>query len=442
VTSPTPPPGQPPAPPPTGDAGTDDRVEVGLATLQPVKAVRSARKGTPGRWDPAGKVVTVQFNPTTVKLDRSNNPDTGGAGTKNQKRQYASVAPATLSFDLEFDTAEDSGPGGQPVDVRTRTQAVRQFIEPPTDDKGKAPPPVRFHWGKLIFVGIVTHLTEDIDFFARDGTPLRAKVSVTISEQNPEFERNAIGPGARDDEAGGSAPGPGGGGTGSVRRIEPALGGESAQQLAARIGGNPAAWRSLMNGLDSPLALPAGTPVQVGPEIDAEDGPGLATGFGPADAGPGLDPGASTVDELAAALASGAAGAPPAAGTDRVAGFALTAAGGTAAAAAAVLAARAAAAADAERAAFAAPPPPSPISPPPAAGARPDPRALSYGRAIPLRPRVGSAPAETPATGPVTGAPWERLPPAPAGRSAADRAQRSRDARPRTLRWRPGGECG
>ncbi len=55
-------------------------------------------------------------------------------------RQNPSATPATLTFDLEFDTAEGDA-SGQPVDVRDLTKAVRQFVEPPKDDaRGGAAP--------------------------------------------------------------------------------------------------------------------------------------------------------------------------------------------------------------------------------------------------------------------------------------------------------------
>ena len=49
-------------------------------------------------------------------------------------------------------------------------------------------PAVRFAWGTIVFDGIIEQVTEDLDYFAADGTPLRAKVGVTITEQNFHYE--------------------------------------------------------------------------------------------------------------------------------------------------------------------------------------------------------------------------------------------------------------
>jgi hypothetical protein len=459
------------------------------ATLVPLVRQRAATKTQPEAVVPKGKPVDVQFNPTSLRLQRQSNHDRGGLNVRAQRRQHASVQPATLSFDLEFDTAEDEEPnpnaGGRSTklkDVRTRTELVRQFVEPPKEKPASAPPRVRFQWGSFIFDGLVTQITEELDYFDLDGTPLRAKVSVTITEQNLKYEGKRVGAGAADDRAASRpgaglapAPAPGGdetdrpaggtpgrSGTNDVRSLVAATDGESVQQLAARVGGNPAAWRSLMNGLESPLALPAGVPVEVGSELEAGETVGRALGFA---AGAGF----SATQELAGVLglsaaegpvptpsgpaAAGLPGVAGVAGAVEAAGFALAAAGGIASATTQVLAETAGRATASARASFAVPPSPA------AADGELDPRALTYGRSLPLRARVDletladieaggrrslaarARPAEVPVASQAGGAPWERLPSEAAGRSAANRAQRSRDARPSTIRWRPGGAC-
>lgn len=468
------------------------------ARLTRLAVVPSGRAGqpetvTPEQPDPKSPnpippTVEVQFNPTSLRVTYQNNLDKGGVSAGTQRRQYGSAQPATLSVDLEFDTAEEQRPNQNtgaagPVDVRDKTARVRQFVQPPADRPSAAPPRVRFQWGTLIFDGIVTQVVEELDYFASDGTPLRAKLTVSITEQNLKFEAKATGSGARTDQAatepGGSpdrsrntpdrspaaatdpapGPGPGRSGTSTPQRVEPAVAGESAQQLATRVGGNPAAWRSLMNGLDSPLGIPAGAPVAIGPELGTASTLGRAAGFA---AGAAV----STAEELAQVLGLGPAQGPPGALLGRAAsaadsaavaaGFALSAAGGVAAATAEVLTGQAGGEVAAARGAFAVPPVPAV---PVATGGVLDPRSVTYGRAIPLRARVDlptladlaaggrrslaarARPVELPAAGPATAAPWERLPAVASGRAAAQRAQRGRDARPRTIRWRPGGEC-
>ncbi|WP_327134188.1 hypothetical protein OG311_29845 [Streptomyces sp. NBC_01343] len=302
------------------------------ATLQRLTVTAQPGKDRPPLVKEAdgSRPLAVQFNPATLRISRNNNVDRGGATTKNQKVQHPAQEGSTLAFDLEFDTAEQRG-GGQYVDVRRWTALVRQFVEPPA--KSTDPPPaVRFVWGTLRYNGIVTQVTEELDHFAPDGTPLRAKVGVTIVEQNFAYQAHDEGPGTRDartaTEAGDRRTGaaPGTAGTSRPRQVVQAREGESAQQLLSRLGLDPAAWRGAMSGLDSPLTLAAGAAVQLGAEVSAgfaaTAGTGLSAGFA-GDAAP------TSVAGLAAALGTGRApGADPA-----LAGFVLGAAGGIAASA-------------------------------------------------------------------------------------------------------------
>ena len=395
------------------------------ATLQRLTVVVAAGKDSDAKVRTDGEPLEVQFNPVSMRLTRNNNVDRGGVTTQTQKRRHPSQEAAKLSFDLEFDTAEQVA-GGRHTDVRDWTALVRQFVEPPRDKPDGPPPAVRFAWGTLVFDGIIEQVTEELDYFAPDGTPLHAKISVSIGEQNFRYEANVEGPGRRDARKavdpgqGATRSGPGSSGTDRTDQVVPALAGESAQQLLTRLGLDPTAWRSAMTGLDSPLSLPAGTPVQLGPAAAGGGGPGQSAAFtaGPVVAAPA---------DLASALGLGGSTAAPAGGQapadGAASGFALTSAGGVTAAAATVLGAAAAEAAAAERAAFAVPDaagqpgqPGQPgrpgrprqsgrpsqsgqLGPSGPSGPAVDPRALSYGQGIPLRARAAAATAADAAWG-------------------------------------------
>ncbi|WP_127500915.1 hypothetical protein [Actinoplanes solisilvae] len=468
------------------------------ATLQRLDDVKGGPKDKKAKVTPAGPVVTVQFNPTSLKLERRNNVSKGGATVKTAKRTTPSTEPATLSFDLEFDTAEE-GSLDHPADVRVRTAEIRKFVEQPPGS-ADPPPRVQFKWGTFTFNGIMDRVSEDLDYFAADGTPLRAKLSVTISEQDLQLEGNDKGAGKRDaataTDPGGSPKrsGPGTSGTSTRDRVVTVNDRASAPDVLAGLGKDPSAWRSLMNNLDNPFELGAGAQVELGAEIDGAGGIGVSAGFA---AGAGISAGA----ELSAALGLGpdtspggafdvltggsiggsfigsitgaAGGGQPGREAGTTAGFLLAAGGGIQRSLDVVRAGQAGAAVAQARSAFATPAPAGPTGtpPPPAGLPRPPPgaasagsravttppqidrRALGYGRAVPLRARANAPtladseaggrrsvaararPQETPTADRAGSAPWEQLPP------AAGEQQRRRDARPRTMRWRPGGEC-
>ncbi|KRE60011.1 hypothetical protein ASG92_22265 [Arthrobacter sp. Soil736] len=417
-----------------------------------LKETPSGSADSPPTVSPVGEPILVQFNPATLRIERQNN-NQGSATTQSQARQHSSSSPATLSLDLQFDTAEGDG-DGNPQDVRDKTQQIRQFVEPRADDASSPPPRMRFIWGNFQFDGIVTKVSEELDYFDADGTALRAKLNLSVTEQDPKFERNQSGNGARTatnaTEPGGSpiAVGPGSPPSRRPDRTDLAQANESVQQLLRRSGLDPAAWRSAMTGLDSPLGLSAGAEVQLA-ATGAGTGVGSSAGF----AATGGD---ASLEQALGATRSGAPATPgSAAGTAaarREAGFILSANGGIAAASAAIQTRAAAQATAAARSGFAVPPPSSQSSPAPDAAA--DQRSRSYGKNVPLRARanpdslrraaaegtINLSPrarageiglAESPSH-----APWRSLPVDGTGRTAADQQQRARDAGESTLRFR------
>lgn len=356
--------------------------------------------------------IKVQFNPTTLRIQMANNVD-AGATTGKQVTQHISTRSATLTLDLVFDTA-DEGSTAQPVDVRDKTRTVARFIiSTIKDGKLAAPPKVRFHWGTIVFDGVMTTFTEDLDFFSAEGTPLRAKVSIGIREQNTKLEHPVTGQTDRDGGALGTS------GSGSADRTGVAIGGETAADFAARMGLDPSAWRGLSGGLDASLSLQAGLEIDFAADLSVSAGIGVSAGF---------EVGASASLEAsfgleASAGGSLAAGAAASTAEKRAAGMALSAAGGVSAAVETVQIIRAEAAAAKARAAFDAPArdpllaagsstphPKRPDQPRDPLKSRPDalivshtaghaaprppqadPRATSFGFGVPLRPRAGAA---------------------------------------------------
>jgi hypothetical protein len=473
------------------------------------KAILVRLKETAGSGPDAPSTLTpdergafaVQFNPTSLKITRQNNIDKGGSTTNTQRRQSSSPQPATLTFDLEFDTAEGDE-NGAPQNVRIKTQIIRQFVEPTREAPQQPPPLIRFIWGNFVFTGIVTQLTEDLDYFAANGEPLRAKVSVTVTEQDADFEAKLIGPASRNSRSA-SEPGRGGSGPGTKpaanpRSVAVAQGGESLQQLLSRLGADPATWRAAMAGLTSPIGLAAGAQVQLGAQVSAGAGLGITAGFAAggglaatgslsaalgisasggisigasasagagfsASAGAGLSAGfgMSAGAGLSAgggfSAASGAVAGGVAAGAGEIAaGFALAEGGGVAASFNVVAGVRAEVAVAQARAAFDLPALTVSAATGSGAPALPDPRGQSYGAGIPLQARaqagtVGQVSVvtgsvltpraktqELPISSSPATPPWRQLPPAPAERAGADAQQRSRDVGNSTMRWRPG----
>ncbi len=131
--------------------------------------------------------VEVQFNPQqlqvqyrgsgpdslTVTSGQSETPNGAGAGSSGQRTGYGS----SLSTELFFDTSEAG------KDVRHQTlEIVKMFLQP---DRTTAPL-VRFQWGTFVYYGRINSLSETLDYFSQEGVPLRATISLGMSNNEAD----------------------------------------------------------------------------------------------------------------------------------------------------------------------------------------------------------------------------------------------------------------
>jgi hypothetical protein len=154
-----------------------------------------------------GKVVKVQFNPETLKVTFANQiqtPTTSGDQAQGSAgRQYVGAGTTKLALLLWFDVSAATDDEHRVDDVRRLTQAVLYFMTPRQvegDPTKFVPPGVRFHWGTFKFDGIVDSMEETLEFFSSDGRPLRASISVNLSQQKilkAEFSGDGRVPGTR-----------------------------------------------------------------------------------------------------------------------------------------------------------------------------------------------------------------------------------------------------
>lgn len=246
---------------------------------------------------PIGDPVSVQFNPTSLRVQLTNKSP-GGQQSGSQARQRPGTGEMTVSFDLVFDTADEGTPDA-PVSVMKKTELIEKYVRPRGNTPSlQTPPRVEFKWGTFLVEGVMESANTDLDHFASDGTPLRAKVAVSIKGQNPayRYEAGKEGqPGASDTAA--APPGPHTpaagapgttGGADTPAKIAQAMPGESLPQLAARNGLDPAAWRALAAGIGNPLNLGAGVEIALPATLNLRPG---VTGQAGATLAPGpVDP--------------------------------------------------------------------------------------------------------------------------------------------------------
>ena len=201
-----------------------------------------------------GQSVAVQFNPEALKVTFANaivQPQGGDQSAGNSGRQFVGAGTTKLALQLWFDvTAMEEDPVD---DVRRLTQKVIYFMTPQKSDadpKKLSPPGVQFQWGSFLFKGVVEALEESLEYFSPEGKPLRASITLTLSQQKI-LETTFTGDG-RVPSKPGQAP------------LKAAKQGDSVQNMAAR-NGKGADWQSIAaaNGIEDPLRLAAGALVNL-----------------------------------------------------------------------------------------------------------------------------------------------------------------------------------
>jgi LysM repeat protein len=126
----------------------------------------------------------VLFNPSEYTFESSSKWEEQKGNRRPPELQYTGGERKKLSMDLFFDTYETL------KDVRQFTAQFAQLLVVTTDNgnNGKRPPVVQLSWGPanpdsgFPFVCVLASLKQNFVLFASDGTPVRAKLSVSFTE--------------------------------------------------------------------------------------------------------------------------------------------------------------------------------------------------------------------------------------------------------------------
>jgi len=224
--------------------------------------------------------VPVQFNPETLKVSFANQvvPPSGGAGdqTSTSATQFVGKGTTKLSVQLWFDvTAVLPVDQQSETDVRKLTRKVAFFITPrpaENDPTKNVPPAVRFLWGTFQFDGIMESLEESLELFSAEGKPLRASLTLSLSQQNIQFAFSNRPTGGAGSGAGTGGPGASSPGT---RPLAAASAGQSVQSMAAAAG-RLGDWQAIAaaNGIENPRQLQLGQLVDINVRVGGTVGLG------------------------------------------------------------------------------------------------------------------------------------------------------------------------
>jgi hypothetical protein len=191
------------------------------------------------------KTIILDFNPESLSLQVQTGEEKDRGRRGRQPTQHVGKSTATLSFDAVFDTTrpnparggnENATDSPEKLDVRIKTAAIANLLQAEGKGENSAPRRVRFHWGVVIFDGVIKSFSETLDYFSPDGVPLRSKVSISINEQDFRYNIDA-------------------------NQVKPPL-----LSLSVNVSGALAA----NNGLDSLFDLSVGAGFKLDPSLDLE----------------------------------------------------------------------------------------------------------------------------------------------------------------------------
>lgn len=152
------------------------------AALQKLKITTDLKGANP---------IEVLFNPTEYTIEDSSKWEDQVRSKQKPELHYTGGERKKLSMELFFDSYE------QRQDVRQFTRLIANLME--VDQKMDRPPVCTIEWGQntsqppndadFPFVGVLESLKQQFVLFSNDGTPVRAKLSVSFKQfRLPEAE--------------------------------------------------------------------------------------------------------------------------------------------------------------------------------------------------------------------------------------------------------------
>ena len=144
--------------------------------------------------DKSKKEIKCLFNPSEIKISKSNNWQAGSSGGKSSgKAEFKGGGSASMQLQLFFDTYHTAKGASKVEDVRNHTNKVWQLMMVDAKLKDKKtkngrPPRVRLVWGKNItpFEGIIKSISQTLNLFTPEGKPVRATLDLTIEQYSDE----------------------------------------------------------------------------------------------------------------------------------------------------------------------------------------------------------------------------------------------------------------
>jgi len=154
-----------------------------------------------------GGTIKFLFNPTQLTFSHKINlTQNRGARTGRglPKVDFGYPEPCILNIrDIVFDTYEEKGNKSVIVYIQQFEKAM-SFLDQGSNQK-KRPPTYIFTWGDCQYIRcFITDLSYTLTMFLPDGTPVRAKLDLTLQEIDESTSQPGMGTSAQVDRTGNS----------------------------------------------------------------------------------------------------------------------------------------------------------------------------------------------------------------------------------------------
>jgi len=216
-----------------------------LAKLKIAKITNKAATGNFQVSQAATDVFTVQFNPESFRLSKDNGWEFSKATGKDMPELvFTGGQPQSMDIQLTFDTTSTGDPVFEKYSVLRTLAKVDSTALNTTTGLGE-PPWVMVQWGSYIgFAAVISGLAEEYTMFKPDGTPIRAKVTVSLRQVASDAQLAGQNPTSRTEP----------------RKTWVVQQGQRLDWIAHMEYGDSSKWRRIAeaNGIEDPLALTAG----------------------------------------------------------------------------------------------------------------------------------------------------------------------------------------
>lgn len=154
---------------------------MGLLKLKIIPLQENVTKRKPDKKLDDSNAVECQFNPESISMTKNNRYSCRlDIGDSTPETDFSGGESGSMSLELVFDSTDT----GDDVRELYSSLITIALIKPSGNDDGKGEPrQVVVQWGSFMsYIAVIQSISQNFTFFAENGTPLRANVSISLRE--------------------------------------------------------------------------------------------------------------------------------------------------------------------------------------------------------------------------------------------------------------------